>query len=67
MQGAFVVRGLEAEPAFDVAPDYESYSFSKLDANKPEDKEFLENMWTWEKGIEIDGKTYEHADGKVFK
>lgn len=67
VQGAFVIRGQEAEPAFDVAPDYESYKFSKLDASKPEDKEFVENMWTWEKGVEVNGKMYEHADGKVFK
>ena len=50
-----------------MAPDFESYKFTKLDATKPEDKEFLENMWSWEKGIEANGKTYEHADGKVFK
>ncbi|KIX93645.1 uncharacterized protein Z520_10551 [Fonsecaea multimorphosa CBS 102226] len=67
IQGAFMVRGDEALPAFDVAPDWESYEFTKLDPSKPEDKEFLENQWAWDKPIEVNGKTYEWADGKVFK
>ncbi len=67
IRGAFLVRGDEALPAFDVAPDYESYEFTKLDPSKPEDKELLENEWSWDKPIEVDGKTYEWADGKVFK
>ncbi|KIW26889.1 uncharacterized protein PV07_06682 [Cladophialophora immunda] len=67
IQGAFLVRGDEALPAFDVAPDWESYEFTKLDPSKPEDKEFLENQWSWDKPIEVNGKTYEWADGKVFK
>jgi len=65
VQGAFVIRGQEAEPAFDVAPDYESYAFTKLDAGK--DKEFVESMWSWDRPIEVGGKEYEWADGKVFK
>lgn len=67
VQGAFVVRGQEAEPAFDVAPDYESYSFSKLDSSKAGDKEFVNDQWSWDKPIQVDGKEYEWADGKVFK
>jgi elongation factor 1-gamma len=31
-----MVRGNEALPAFDVAPDYESYEFTKLDPSKKE-------------------------------
>jgi len=61
--GAFLVRGQEDLPAFDVAPDYESYSFTKLDPSKPEDKEFIEDQWTWDKDYQ--GKKW--ADGKVFK
>ncbi|KAI5806573.1 elongation factor EF-1 gamma subunit [Peziza echinospora] len=61
--GAFLVRGQDELPAFDVAPDYESYSFTKLDPSKAEDKEFVENQWTWDKPYE--GKAW--ADGKVFK
>ncbi|TVY12710.1 Elongation factor 1-gamma 2 [Lachnellula arida] len=67
IEGAFVIRGQEALPAFDVAPDYESYEFTKLDASKPEDKEFVENQWTWEKPVTVGGKEYSWADGKVFK
>ncbi|KAG7127812.1 Elongation factor 1-gamma 1 like protein [Verticillium longisporum] len=67
IQGAFVIRGQEFKPVFDVAPDYESYEFTKLDPTKPEDKEFVENMWSWEKGVTVDGKEYPHAAGKVLK
>ncbi|KAG9247864.1 putative elongation factor 1-gamma 2 [Calycina marina] len=67
IQGAFVIRGQEALPAFDVAPDYESYSFTKLDPTKAEDKQFVDEQWTWEKPITVNGKEYPWADGKVFK
>ena len=67
VQGAFVIRGQDADAAFDVAPDYESYSFTKLDASKEADKKFVDKMWTWEDGIEVNGKKYDWADGKVFK
>jgi elongation factor 1-gamma len=67
IQGAFLVRGQEALPAFDVAPDVDSYEFTKLDHTKPEDREFVNDMWAWDKPIEVAGKKYEWADGKVFK
>ncbi|RMZ86043.1 hypothetical protein DV737_g309, partial [Chaetothyriales sp. CBS 132003] len=67
ISGAFLVRGAEALPAFDVAPDYESYKFTKLDAQKAGDREFVEDQWSWDKPIVVDGKEYEWADGKVFK
>lgn len=67
VQGAFLVRGQEALPAFDVAPDWESYEFTKLDPTKAEDKTFVEDQWSWDKPIEVSGKKYEWADGKVFK
>lgn len=67
IKGAFLVRGQDALPAFDVAPDYESYEFTKLDPTNAEDKEFVNDMWAWDKPITVDGKTYEWADGKVFK
>jgi len=62
-----LIRGQDAAPAFDVAPDYESYEFTKLDPNDAKDKEFLDDMWSWDKPIVVEGKTYEWADGKVFK
>ncbi|KAF2492041.1 hypothetical protein BU16DRAFT_574162 [Lophium mytilinum] len=64
VQGAFVIRGNEALPAFDVAPDYESYEFTKLDPTKAEDKEFVDDQWSWDKPIKVGDKTYEWADGK---
>ncbi|PPJ51925.1 hypothetical protein CBER1_09368 [Cercospora berteroae] len=67
IKGAFLVRGQEALPAFEVAPDYESYSFTKLDPKKAEDQEFVNDQWSWDKPITVDGKEYEWADGKVFK
>ena len=67
IQGAFVIRGQEEKPAFDVAPDHDSYKFTKLDPSKSEDKEFVEDQWSWEKPVVVDGKEYPHADGKVFK
>ena len=54
-------------PAFDVAPDADSYEFTKLSPKDDKDKEFVNEMWAWDKPIEVNGKTYEWADGKVFK
>ena len=67
IKGAFLVRGQEVVPAFDVAPDYESYEFTKLDPAKDEDRAFIDDMWSWDKPVTVGGKTYEWADGKVFK
>ncbi|KAF3935699.1 hypothetical protein ABW19_dt0207869 [Dactylella cylindrospora] len=67
IQGAFLIRGQDALAAFDVAPDYESYSFTKLDPTSEEDKEFIASMWSWDKPVVVDGKELPHADGKVFK
>jgi elongation factor 1-gamma len=61
------VRGQDALPAFDVAPDYESYEFTKLDPKDPKDKEFVEDQWSWDKPIVEGGKELPWADGKVFK
>jgi elongation factor 1-gamma len=67
IRGAFMARGQESGPAFDVAPDWESYEFTKLDPKKPEDRAFVESMWSWDAPIEVKDKSYPHADGKVFK
>ena len=67
VRGAIVVRGQDVMPAVEVGPDYESYEFKKLDPSKKEDKEFVDDMWAWDKPIEVGGKEYEWADGKVFK
>jgi elongation factor 1-gamma len=65
VQGAFVIRGQDAVPAFDVAPDFESYEFTKLDHTKAEDREYVDDQWSWDKPVTVAGKTYEWADGKV--
>ena len=54
--GAFLVLGQEALPAFDVAPDYESYDFTKLDHTKKEDRDFVNDQWSWDKPINVNGK-----------
>ncbi|KAI0595611.1 hypothetical protein F4775DRAFT_362088 [Biscogniauxia sp. FL1348] len=67
IEGAFVIRGQDYLPVFDVAPDYESYEFTKLDPTNEEDKAYVASMWTWDKPIVHNGKEYKHAAGKVFK
>lgn len=67
IEGAFVIRGDDYKPAFDVAPDYESYEFTKLDPKNPEDRAYVDAQWSWDKPLVENGKEYPHADGKVFK
>lgn len=67
IQGAFVIRGQDWQPVFDVAPDYESYEFKKLDPENAEDREFVEHEWKWDRAVTRDGKEFPHADGKVYK
>ncbi|KAI4263995.1 MAG: hypothetical protein L6R42_000878 [Xanthoria sp. 1 TBL-2021] len=67
IKGAFMVRGQDAHPAFDVAPDIDSYEFTKLNPSNEKDKEFIEEMWSMDKPVDVNGKSYEWADGKVFK
>ncbi|CAI4935963.1 CGH_3_HP_G0036360.mRNA.1.CDS.1 [Saccharomyces cerevisiae] len=65
--GAVMVRGQDFAPAFDVAPDWESYEYTKLDPTKEEDKEFVNNMWAWDKPVVVNGEDKEIVDGKVLK
>lgn len=67
IQGVFLVRGDNATPAFEVAPDHESYEFTKLDPAKEEDRTYIEDQWSGDKPIKVNGKEYALADGKVFK
>ncbi|KAK5630693.1 hypothetical protein RRF57_006408 [Xylaria bambusicola] len=67
ISGAFVIRGDEYLPVFDVAPDYESYDFKKLDPNNPEDRAIVESRWKMDKPVVVGDKEYKYADGKVFK
>lgn len=63
ISGALVLRGQEAEPVVSVAPDWESYKFTRLDLSKPEDKEFFDGAMAWD--LKVGDK--EWADGKNFK
>ncbi|ODV62320.1 elongation factor 1-gamma [Ascoidea rubescens DSM 1968] len=65
--GALLVRGQDFKPAFEVAPDWESYEYEKLDASSAETKDFVNNMWAWDKPVVIGGKSIEISDGKVLK
>jgi len=62
--GALVLRGQEVKPVVDVAPDWESYAYVKLDLKGNEDdKKFFEAALAWD--LEVDGKKW--VDGKNFK
>ncbi|KAI2643446.1 hypothetical protein GGS21DRAFT_485966 [Xylaria nigripes] len=67
ISGAFVIRGDEHLPVFDVAPDYESFDFKKLDPENPEDRAVVEARWKFDKPVLVGDKEYKYADGKVFK
>ncbi|KAG5350742.1 hypothetical protein C0989_009442 [Termitomyces sp. Mn162] len=61
--GALILRGLDVRSVVEVAPDWESYSYKKLDISNEEDRAFFEAALAWD--LEIDGKKW--ADGKNFK
>ncbi|KAF4611842.1 hypothetical protein D9613_003772 [Agrocybe pediades] len=64
ISGALILRGQEVEPVVNVAPDWESYAYKKLDIkNNAEDKAFFEAALAWD--LELDGKKW--VDGKNFK
>lgn len=58
--GAFIARGQDIEPVINVAPDWESYTYSKINLEDAAQKEFFEGALAWD--LKIDGK--EWADGK---
>ncbi|KAE8144789.1 hypothetical protein BDV25DRAFT_134356 [Aspergillus avenaceus] len=67
IRGVFLVRGQEFKPAFDVAPDWESYNFEKLDPSKEEDRKYVDDMWAWDVPVVANGKELPWVDGHVFK
>ncbi|KAL2753870.1 hypothetical protein ACRALDRAFT_2028417 [Sodiomyces alcalophilus JCM 7366] len=67
IEGATVLRGQDYIPVYDVAPDYESYEFTKLDPTKPEDRQYVEDQFIAEKPLVVNGKEYPPAAGKVIK
>ena len=58
--GALILRGQDVKPVVDVAPDWESYEYKKLDLSNAEDKAYFEAALAWD--LEIDGKKW--VDGK---
>jgi elongation factor 1-gamma len=64
ISGALILRGQEAKPVVDVAPDWESYEYKKLDVkDNTDDKAFFEAALAWD--LEVNGKKW--VDGKNFK
>ncbi|KAJ6465718.1 elongation factor 1-gamma [Mycena sanguinolenta] len=63
ISGALILRGQDALPVVNVAPDWESYNFTKLDLANATDKAFFEAALAWD--LEVDGKKW--VDGKNFK
>ncbi|MCV2423710.1 elongation factor 1-gamma, partial [Paucibacter sp. DJ4R-1] len=59
ISGAFILRGQDFKPVLEVAPDWESYEYKKIDLSNAEDKAFFEAALAWD--LEIDGKKW--ADG----
>lgn len=61
ISGVFICRGPDYKPVLEVAPDWESYTFEKLEVSQDgPQKEFFEAALAWD--LEIDGKKW--ADGK---
>ncbi|KAJ5980037.1 Elongation factor 1-gamma 2 [Penicillium waksmanii] len=67
IRGVFLVRGQESAPAFEVAPDWESYNFEKLDHNDEATRKYIEDLWAWDTPLKVGEKTLENVDGHVFK
>ena len=61
ISGTFVLRGQDYKPEVEVAPDWDSYEYNRLNIDgSKEDKRFFEGALAWD--LSIDGKTW--GDGK---
>ena len=58
--GAFIARGSEIKPVVDVAPDWESYKYERIDLENAEQKAFFEAALAWD--LEVGDKKW--VDGK---
>ncbi|KAG6826861.1 hypothetical protein H0H92_014119 [Tricholoma furcatifolium] len=63
ISGVMILRGPDAKPVVEVAPDWESYSYKKLDLENADDKSFFEAALAWD--LELDGKKW--VDGKLIR
>jgi elongation factor 1-gamma len=61
ISGVFIARGPEIQPVVEVAPDFESYTYEKIDPfTEGPQKKFFEGALAWD--LEVNGKKW--ADGK---
>ena len=61
ISGVLILRGPNVEPVVNVAPDWESYAYTKLDVkDNAADKAFFEGALAWD--LEVSGKKWN--DGK---
>ena len=60
IEGVLIARGKVVKPVVEVAPDWESYSFTPIDLNNPAQKSYFEGALAWD--LEVDGKKW--VDGK---
>lgn len=60
ISGVLILRGQDVKPVVEVAPDFESYDYKRLDVANADDKSFFEAALAWD--LEISGKKW--ADGK---
>ncbi|KAF8266028.1 elongation factor 1-gamma [Lactarius quietus] len=63
LAGALIARGSEIKPVVSVAPDWESYTYERIDLGNSEQKAFFEAALAWD--LEVGDKKW--ADGKNFK
>jgi len=61
--GVFIARGPEIKPVVDVAPDWESYTYERVDLDNADQKAFFEAALAWD--LEVGDKKW--VDGKNFK
>jgi len=61
--GTFILRGQDVKAVVDVAPDWDSYEFTRIDLADEAQKAYFEAALAWD--LERDGKKW--ADGKNFK
>jgi elongation factor 1-gamma len=60
IEGVLIARGKEIQPVVEVAPDWESYAYERIDLNNPEQKAYFEAALAWD--LEVNGKKW--VDGK---
>jgi elongation factor 1-gamma len=69
--GALVARGPEIKPVVEVAPDWESYTYERINLDSAEQKAFFEAALAWDLEVGdkkwVDGKNVSRASfGRIF-